>query len=222
LARASLRFGHRVKKLLKWTAILLSFVLSASIGAYIAAHAKFDQGAVDGGSITGTLPPTTVSPNQHGAAKWHVAINATSEHQLFVGGHCTTRWAGSVTLAVQRSGTFEGAGSVGLQGKLTCDFQVPAKSQVKTIDLKATGTLGEFGLKIELSKTGSTPTLANDLGGFQQTALAGGARSVMNLKLSGPSSGPLRATGKLRRDDGDRGAYTSTVRFVLRCVGNCG
>ena len=92
---------------------------------------------------------------------------------------------------------------------------------MRKIDLRATGSLGEFGLKIRLSETGSTPAQANDLGGFQQTLLTGGARSELNLKLSGGASGPLRATAKLRRYDGDRGAYLSTDRFVLRCVAGC-
>jgi hypothetical protein len=209
-----------VKKLLKWLAILMSFVVSAGIGAYVAAHAKFDQGAIGDGSTTITTPPTTPSP--HGPARWHVAIDSASEHRLFVGGSCTTRWSGSLTLVVQPSGRFVGSGSVGLQGKLACDFQVPAKSEVKTIDLKATGSLGEFGLKIRLTKTGSTPALANDLGGFQQTVLAGGARSQLNLKLTGDASTQLRASVKLHRDDGDRGEYLSTDRFALRCVRNCG
>jgi hypothetical protein len=205
-----------VKKLLKWLLITMSFVFSAGIGAYIAAHAKFDQGAVGGGSMT--IPPT--SPTAQ-AARWNVALSSASEHQLFVGGRCTTRWSGSITLLVEPSGSFTGAGDVGLQGKLACDFQVPSKSQVRKIDLKATGTLGEFGLKIRLTQTGSTPAQANDLGGFQQTLLTGGARSVLNLKLSGAGSGALRATAKVRRDDGDRGAYLSTDRFLLRCVAAC-
>jgi hypothetical protein len=194
----------RIVRVAVWTA---AFMASAGVGAYIAAHSNpFPPGVEDPGARS-VVP--SASPSPAARDRWVGHLQSDTDHQLYVGGRCETRWRGTIRLTVSED-RVKGMGDIRLRGDLTCDFPV-AQVQVDHVVLAVAGRRRGDRLVLSLAVRSVEPSTARDYGGFLQQ---------LPIRLVVPTTGDRGALHVTRRsvDEQGRGTYDWSTRIRLRRV----
>jgi hypothetical protein len=197
---------RRILKVALWVAI---FAVCAGVGAFIASRTNpFPPGVSDPGAVSVTVGPSpTSSPGPTGVT-WGGQVTATTSHQLFVGGSCSTAWRIHLSFFVDDFGKVTGSGTAQLRGSLRCDFQT-AQVQTRTLHLRVSGRHAHGRIALGFAVTGRTPTGSDDYGGLIRTLPAFPAMRVQTGSLRGPI--------QLQVSDGDQGHYVATYQVALSC-----
>lgn len=194
-------------KVAAWAAVFLG---SAGIGALIAANTDpfppgVDRpGAPPTGSVLTPLPtPTPVVR----LVRWTGTLSSSTEHRLYYGGTCATRWTGNLRFTVNGTGWVRGAGAARLVGGAACTFPT-AQVQIRTVRLSVAGSLRNRRLVLRLDRTAVVPADALDLGGFLPIL----PQQVVISVRGGSASGSAQ---RQRTDEEGRGTYLWSTRFRL-------
>jgi hypothetical protein len=199
---------RRSLKLLLW---LFVFVACAGIGAFVAASTNpFPPAVGDAPSSTSSTGPGQTDGQV--LESWQLKMRSRTSHRLYVGGQCSTKWAGTLELNVYQGGVVKGAGPVRRLGRGSCTFP-NAQIELETIDVSVGGTRTDRRFLFELRQESGLPEGARDYGGFTGAVLA----TPIHLQAKDGS-----VEMKLHRLDATgRGTYYSTTVLTLDCVKGC-
>ena len=192
-----------VLKFALWGLILFA---CAGAGAFVAAHSNPFQPEVEGTNPSVSPTPIVV------AETWTARMKSRSWHQFVVGGRCTSRWSGSLSVMVSEEGLVTGGGRAHLVGRLRCGFP-NAQIQSKTLRLSVLGTRQPGTLAVEVREAGGLPAGGHDYGGFLNT--------VLKEKLALPARNVARTFHLKRNDATGRGHFESITVFTLACTFGC-
>jgi hypothetical protein len=189
-------------KLAIWAGL---FLLAVAAGAWVASRTDpFPPGVEDPGARTVQSP----SPEpQARFARWLIAGRANTEHEMFVGGTCSTDWTLRLRPRVSESGQVQGSGRATLIRDAICD-QPNAQVQTRVLVLDLEGMLAGNRMQLRARPSRKVPLVSSDLGGLVAT--------IDKIKFVFPYRAGVRLERDVRRTDQNRGDYVAEYTLRLR------
>ena len=196
-----------------WAAVFLG---AAGIGAYVAAHSELfppEVQAATGTPSSSASPTGTPGPDD---PTWAGVMRSASDHDLYVGGTCSTDWVTRLRFRALENGRVVGTGTSRLHGTRVCTFP-NAQINAQRIEVSISGTWDGGGFHLRLRDGDRSPRGTADYGGFAPTVFDDGPAAVIDVQLD--SDEAASATVQMERvDDQGRGRYRSTNRVSLTLV----
>jgi hypothetical protein len=198
-----------MRRMLKVTVWVAVFAACAGVGAFIASRTNpFPPGVSDPGAVSPAPSPTPTPSQAPAGVQWSGHVIATTRHELFVGGFCSTNWRLTLAFFVDDFGKVTGSGTAHLRGRLRCDFTT-AQVQSRTLRLRISGRHANGRIALHLAVTERAPGGSDDYGGLIRTL-----PKFPSVKVH---AGSMHETPSVVVSDGDQGHYVAGYQLALDC-----